>query len=208
MKSTHASESIAGAVDQIREAAIRRWGWLQRRITDTRDSNDGDRGAVLVEAAFITTLLIMLLMGTVTSAIAFSQNSTLQTSGREASRFGAALPIEGNLTTWLGQVLDVAKSSSNGNLGNAVPGQNICVAYVYPKGSATTDRTTRMVETAGVRTGAVSGAKTWCYDDGRPDDERRVQVLVERQASINAAVFSLDVDLSVPTVARFERGTT
>lgn len=149
----------------------------------------------------------MLLLGTVTSAIAFSQKSALQTSAREASRFGSALAVEGgNLNTWLGEVMDVAKSASNGNLGSEVPGQKICVAYVYPNGTSTSDRTTRMYETAGVRSGAATGSKAWCYEDGRPDDERRVQVVVERKASINAAVITMDVDLSVPTVARFERG--
>jgi hypothetical protein len=44
-----------------------------------------------------------------------------------------------------------------------------------------------------------------CFDDGRPDDERRVQVVTGRVSTIQAAVFSVDVNLSSPSSARFER---
>lgn len=168
-------------------------------------SGGGDRGAVVVEAAFVTSLLIMLLVGTVTAAVAYSQNTSLQTAAREASRYGAALPVDADIAGWLGKVLDVAKAAGNNDLGSTVPGQAICVAYVYPSGSSSNDRTTRIKEVAGVRTAPAAAPKDWCFDDGRPDSERRVQVSVRRDATIQAALFSVDVHLSVPSVARFER---
>lgn len=166
---------------------------------------DPEHGAVLVEGAFIMTLLLMLLMGTITSAVAYSKQTSLQTASREASRYGAARPVESNMSGWLNGVLDVAKASANKDLAPTAPNQTVCVAYVYPNGTSANDRTTRLVESGGVKGSPIAGAKEWCFDDGRPDDERRVQVLVGRRATIQAAIFSMDVDLKVPTVARFER---
>ena len=163
-----------------------------------------ERGSALVEAAFVTPLLLMLLLGTVTAAIAYSQSTSLQTASREASRFGASLPVNGDLNGWLGKVLNVAQAAGNLDLGATVPGQEICVAYVYPNGASANDRTTRLVQTGGV-TG--SPELLTCFNDGRPNDERRVQVVTNRTSTIQAVLFSVDVDLSAPSASRFERGS-
>lgn len=167
--------------------------------------SERERGAVLVEAAFITMMLIALLVGTVTSGVAYSQKTSLQTAAREATRFGATLPVNGDMNTWLQGVLAVALSAGGNDLRGTAPGQRICVAYVYPNGSAPSDRTTRIIQTGGVTGGATSGAGAVCFDDGRPPDERRVQVITSRTATIQAAVFSVDVNLSSQSSARFER---
>jgi Flp pilus assembly protein TadG len=169
--------------------------------------SDRERGAALVEAAFVTPILIMLLLGTVTAALAYSENTSLQTAAREASRFGATLPVNGDLDGWLVEVLDVAQAAGGIDLAASAPGQYICVAYVYPDGAAVNDRTSRRVQSAGV-TGAVStGPSATCFDDGRPDNERRVQVVTKRATTIQAVLFSVNVNLSTPSAARFERGT-
>ena len=46
----------------------------------------------MIELALTLTLLMMLLVGTVTSAIAFGQQNSIQNAAREASRFAATLP--------------------------------------------------------------------------------------------------------------------
>jgi Flp pilus assembly protein TadG len=161
-----------------------------------------ERGAVLVEGAFLITLLFSLLLGTVTAGIAFSQKTSLQTASREASRFGATLPVNGDMTKYLNEVLEVAKAAAGNDLEASAAGQEICIAYVYPKGTTAADRTTRIVESGGVK-GSITAAM--CFDDGRPDDERRVQVVTGRVSTIQAAVFSVDVNLSSPSSARFER---
>ncbi len=158
-----------------------------------------------MEAAFVTPMLIMLLLGTVTAAVAYSENTSLQTASREASRFGATLPVNGNLDGWLVEVLEVAKAAGGSDLSNGAPGQYICVAYVYPAGAAVSDRTTRRVQIAGV-TGAPT--QQTCFNDGRPNDERRVQVVTQRSTTIQAVLFSVDVDLSTPSAARFERSNS
>lgn len=178
---------------------------LRRSGASTRDN---ERGAALVEAAFVTPLLVMLLLGTVTASLAYSQNTSLQTAAREASRFGAALPVNGNLTVWLDSVLAVAQSAAHTDLSATVPGQYICVAYVYPAGTAPNDRTMRLVQSAGVTQAPATGPSATCFDDGRPDIERRVQVVTERSATIQAVAFAVDLNLSAPSAARFERSTS
>lgn len=172
---------------------------VSSRTDDSRASSDQRRddrehGAVIVETAFTITLLIMLLLGIVTSGVAYHQNNTLQTAAREGSRFGATLPVSGSIAGWLDSVRDVTKSAAVGNLDPGVPGQYICVAMV---GSTTQ----RLVETGG--TDSTSGSA--CFSDGRPAGEDRVQVVVEREATINALVFSTDVTLSSSSAARYER---
>jgi Flp pilus assembly protein TadG len=172
---------------------------------EAEQGHDHERGAVLVEAAFITMMLLSLLVGTVTAGVAFSQKTSLQTAAREATRFGATLPVNGDMTAWLNRVLEVAKSAGGNDLAATIPGQQICIAYVYPKGSAASDRNTRIIQSGGTTGSPTSGAGAVCFDDGRPDDERRVQVVTNRTSTIQAAVFSVDVDLSSTSSARFER---
>ncbi len=176
------------------------------RRTGTQRRSDRERGAALVEAAFVTPLLIMLLLGTVTAALAYSEHTSLQTAAREASRFGATLPVNGDIDGWLLDVLGVAKAAGGIDLADGAPGQYICVAYVYPDGVAVNDRTSRRVQSAGVTGALATGPTATCFDDGRPDNERRVQVVTERTATIQAVIFAVDVGLSAPSAARFERG--
>lgn len=161
---------------------------LRGRISGT----ESERGAVLVEAAFITTLLIMLLLGTVTAGLAYGQSNALQTAAREGARFGATLPRGGS---WLDSVIDVTKAAAVGDLDGTVPGQWICVALV--DGGSTES----MTEVAGAR----STGTAECFADGRPADEMRVQVAVRREATINAAIFTTTVDLESESAARYER---
>jgi hypothetical protein len=178
----------------------------QRIETNGGVETDHERGAVLVEAAFITMMLVALLVGTITSGIAYSQKTSLQTAAREATRFGATLPVNGDMSVWLTKVLEVARVAGGGDLSETTPGQQLCVAYVYPNGSAPIDRNTRIIESGGVTGAATSGAGAMCFDDGRPLDERRVQVVTGRISKIQAVVFSVDVNQSSQSSARFERG--
>jgi Flp pilus assembly protein TadG len=164
-------------------------------VTDVgngRSRGVGERGAALVEMAFIMPLLLMLLLGTVTAGIAYHQFNSLQTAAREGSRFAATLPdVESNL----GVVLDVTKSAAVGYLTGSAPGQDLCVAAISSAG------TSSMTEVGGARSPGTSE----CFSDGRPSDEHRVQVVVERGATINALLFTDDVTLSSESVARYER---
>lgn len=163
-----------------------------------------ERGAALVEAALVTPLLLMILVGLVTAGLAFSRSIALQNAAREGSRFGATYPVLGDMPGYLDQVLETTRAAAIGDLDPAVTGQYICVAYVHPAGTSADDQTTRLEETAGLKMGAVVGSS--CFADGRPDDEPRIQVLTRRASEINAVLFSMDVTLDASGIARFERG--
>lgn len=137
------------------------------------------RGAAVVETAFTLVLLVMLLLGTVTAGIAFGQSNALQTAAREGARFGATLPDAGSK---IAEIEDVTEKAATGALDSGVPGRMICAAVV--ESDSDPDR---------------------CFTDGRPEGEWRVQVAVERSATINAVVFSTDITLREEAVARYER---
>ena len=202
---TRVSRQGSGICDLISRASLglhlgRRVG---RPVGFPARTVEADRGAALVESALILMLVSALLVGTVTSALAYGRSTSLQTAVREASRFGATLPVEGDLDGWLGDVLAVARAAAVGDLDAGVEGQHICVAYVYPDGTDVNDRTKRLTETLGVTGATETGLD--CYADGRPDDERRVQVVVERLSTIQAVFFSVDITLDAPAAARYER---
>lgn len=149
-----------------------------------------ETGAAMVEMAFIFSLLLMLLVGTVTSAIAFGQKNSIENSAREASRYAATLP--GPIDdTWLQTVRNVARAAAQGNLNAGVNGQYICVAH--------TESGQKLEDTNGT-TSVSSGT---CYNDGLSDS--RVQIVTRRDSKISAALFSFNVTLTGPATARYER---
>lgn len=163
---------------------------------------DDERGAGLVEFALISSMLVMLVLGTVTLGMSFHRSLTLNSSAHEAVRYGSTLPVEGNLNAWLNAVANVAIESAAGELGENAPGQHVCVAYVYPAGVGDHDRTASIIETEGTR---VITAGTPCFDDSRPGTERRIQVQVGRETDVSTGVYTKKVTLNSVQVARFER---
>lgn len=150
----------------------------------------------MVELAFTLTLLVMLLVGVTTSAIAFGQNNSIENAAREASRYAATLPDPID-TAWLRDVRDVARAAALGELDTTVPGQYICVAR-YDGADWV-----RLTDTGGVE-GPQPDAQS-CFSDTLPADQPRVQIVTGRDTSINAVVFSVDVTLEGEAAARYER---
>lgn len=164
-------------------------GTRKERSESAQHDSRHDSGAAIVEMAFIFSILVMLLIGVTTSAIAFGQKNSVENAAREASRYAATLkPMD------LGTVLNVARSAAQGDLDSGVDGQYICVAYLSDTGWQ------KMEETAGVQSGPTTGE---CYNDGLSDI--RVQIVTERDSEINAALFSIDVTLNAQATARYER---
>ena len=150
----------------------------------------------MVELALAFTLLVTLLVGTVTAAIALSNQNSIENAAREASRYGATLPGAG-APSWFQEVRAVARAAAQGDLDPSVDGQYICVAYVDGAGAK------RVIETAGAAAPLEVGDD--CFPDGRPAGEARIQVVTGRQAEIQAVIFSMDVTLEGPAAARYER---
>jgi hypothetical protein len=186
----HDDDSTASA-GRIRLPAISDHGVVDR---SSHEIGGDDRGAALVETALVLVLLVMLLVGTVTAAVAFGRDNSIQNAAREASRFGATLPGPVD-TTWLQTVRDVARAAASGDLDTSVSGQFICVAH--GDGSAWESLT----DTGGVE--AEPDAQ--CFADGRPAGEVRVQVVTQRESTIQAVLFNFDATLSADAAARYER---
>jgi hypothetical protein len=168
----------------------------------------GEQGTALLEFAVVLPVLLALLLGIVTSGSALNSSNSINNAARESARFGATLPAD-NLTWWLNKVADVAIDSATGDLEAGSPGRYVCVAYVYPDGdvpedsSVGDDHTVRIeIDAAGTKTVAPGSS---CYTDGRPHDERRVQVLVKRDTALQFVFFDRTVTLDGQSTARFER---
>lgn len=175
------------------------------RAIGRRISNE-QRGAQLIEFALILPILLSLLFGIVTGGVAFSHNLSIDNAARETARYAATLPVNGDLPGWLNQVADVAISTATATLEDGVAGRVVCAAYVFPDGALVNDRTLRVVEdAAGVRT--ISN-QPCLATDGRPNDERRVQITVERETDLIVFYFSRTLTLSGQSVALYERGET
>ena len=169
----------------------------------TQASGERERGAALVEFALIIPLLLVVMLGIITGGIGLNRNISLNNAAREGARYGATLPIDGDMTAWLNAVADVAIDSATGDLDNGEPGRTVCVAFVHPAGGGPTDQTTRLiVSEAGLRTVTVGNV---CHADGRPNDERRVQVDVARTTELEVVVWSRDITIEGASTARYER---
>lgn len=178
---------------------------VARGPADERRQESGrrERGAALVEFAVIIPLLLVIMLGIITGGIGLNRNISLNNAAREGARYGATLPIDGDMTVWLNSVADVAIDSATGDLDDGEAGREICVAFVHPAGSDPTDQTTRLVvNEAGLRTVTIGNL---CHADGRPNDERRVQVDVARSTELEVVIWSRDIILEGTSTARFER---
>lgn len=167
-----------------------------------------ERGSALLAFAIVLPLLLSLLVGIVTSGAALNRSNSLNNAARESARFGATFPAD-NLTWWLNEVADVAIDAATGDLEVGTNGRYVCVAFVYPDGdvppdsSVGEDHTVRIeVDPAGTKV-VTTGAD--CYPDGRPDDERRVQVVAERLTALEFFFFNRIVTLDAQSAARYER---
>ena len=73
---------------------------------------------------------------------------------------------------------------------------------VYPEGSDTHDQTIAIIEDGGSRT--ISNGGT-CFNDGRPNSERRVQIAMSRTSAVEGGFVSTDIDINARSVTRYER---
>lgn len=163
-----------------------------------------DRGAAIVEFGLVVPIFVTLVVGMFSAGLAFNTNNSLNNGAREATRYGATLPVETTLDEWLGYVANAAFGATSGELVNGEAGHQVCVAYVYPDGTDANDQTMRLVVGADGDEVLIGAS---CFEDGRPSSERRVQVALTRDTTIQAVVMTSEVQLEATSVARFERVT-
>jgi hypothetical protein len=167
-------------------------------------------GAAAVELVVIVPLLLTLILGTLAIGAAYQQKLGLTEGAREGARLGATLrtghpnniPRTGVPTdAWLLEVAQVATAT-------AADWESVCVAYTgLVAFSPTSTQVTRSLrQTNG---GGNSFGSTRCFDDGRPTDERRVQVSVRGTAPFDNFFFMRrTLELEGSSIARFERPYT
>ena len=165
-----------------------------------------ENGAALVEFAIVLPLLLILVFGIISWGLIFNDKLSLTDGAREAGRFGATLPVTNFASSgdpmqqWLDAIASRAEADATGSLDAGVPNRTICVAYVHPNGAVGIDKTRQRLESGG----SITYSNDSCFDDGRPADERRVQVRVERDTDIEAIFFSMTITLTAVSVTRFE----
>ena len=167
----------------------------------------GDGGAVLVEFALVMPILVMLLFGLVSAGMAWNQNLALASAARSGARYGATLPTSTTGTTmddYLAAITQRVIDSSDGNLGSSVTSRVICVAYWHPTGStpssALDQNRSRTLTNATVTTSST----TPCFTDNQGNDDKRIQVSVQKSGTIQTGLWSQTVTLTQRVVFRYE----
>ena len=151
-----------------------------------------ERGAALVELALAMPVLVMLLLGTVTSALALNDNLQLTHAAREGARHGAAIPDDQTFTsgTWAENVRDLVLE----RYGNGLSAGDVCVALVVGSPPAPLS--------ASHTTDAGGNA---CYDDSAAGlTDARVQVTVAKDSVIETGFASFDARLTSEATAKHE----
>lgn len=192
-------------------AVVGWWSYTQPELLNrsSRAESSAERedgGAALIELAFALPLVIMLIVGMVSAGIAYNRQLSLTHAAREGGRYAATLPVTNFATMgdWLTEVVDQTVTDATGALVPGAPGRYVCVAYVHPDGVVASDQTARLILDSGGFGSVQIGQQ--CLSDGRPDSERRVQVVTARDTDFNAVFFSTTVNLDSEAVNRFEAG--
>src|SRR5262249_17407438 len=159
----------------------------------TRSRAGGEAGSAIVEFALVLPVLLILILGILTGGLSLSRGLSLSSASREATRFGATYPTTVGISTWLDGVASRAVTEANGGLDSGVGSRCLCVAFVSP--GTTTNDTTYMREQTGSAAPVYTPNAT-CFSDGRPSDERRVQVLLSRTTVVDTFVTQRTVTVS------------
>jgi Flp pilus assembly protein TadG len=102
-----------------------------RPVPHFRDTRN-ERGAAAVEFALVVPILILLLIGMVTTAMTYSDHLSATNAVREGSRYGAAADVSSG--GWANSVRDRVKQVYF-NAGVTVTNAQICVRLVKSDGS-------------------------------------------------------------------------
>ena len=165
-----------------------RFGKLQRR--------EKERGSVLVEFALIFPILVMLLVGTISGGFLYDEKLSLSYAAREGARYGSTHDRTDPL--WAASVANVVVQRATGSL----TADQVCVALVSGYGGS------EVVYSSSPQPGdystAPSNGPCIAGDGSGTDDELRVQVTVNKAATLEAVAFTMPVALRSSAVGKFE----
>jgi len=157
----------------------------------------------VVEFALVLPVIMVLILGMVSAASAWNQSQSMTHAGQVGARYGSTIPWPSGNTdqvAWLDAIIDKAIATSTGTMSTGVAGRAICVAYVDPAGSAPDKTVSRRINAAGTRTSAT----TECFSDSLGTTAKRVQVMMDRSATIEVGFHEQALALHRTVVYRFE----
>jgi len=168
-----------------------------------------ERGAALVEFTLILPLLLLIVFGGVTTALAYERKSELVYAVRDGARYGATVPRDqcdtvANCGTrnWAQLVQFVTSKRSDG----ALTTSDICVALVVGGTSSTPASVYTRVNGVYTTGTNVTFPDTGCFDDGNADTGMRVHVsAVKNGQKINLIFSTLNVNLKSTASSRYEQ---
>jgi Flp pilus assembly protein TadG len=162
-----------------------------------RRAADPEMGASAVEFALLFPLFIMLCVGMISFGFAFEKWISVTQAARETSRFAATYPPTTPMTTWLDTMGQSAAENAGIDLTTTpISDYFICVRFVNQVGPSATPATVMKTW------GTLSSASTTCTGSTLPDN--RVEVKVQRKASLSWIFGSDDVGVSGTNTSRFE----
>lgn len=162
-----------------------------------RRGPDGERGAALIEFAFILPILMSLLLGTATGGIAYNRKISMTDAVREGSRFGATLNDSLGFAT---SVRDRTQQLSSPELGI----DDICVQLVRAGSPETVVRS--YYPNGGSSCPPSFGSIPQTPD--MPAGYCVVKVWAHVTTDLQAFFFTSTLDLKAKGVAAYERGAT
>jgi Flp pilus assembly protein TadG len=165
-----------------------------------------ERGVAVVEFALVLPLLVMLLLGIVSSGMAYNQKLGLTHATREAARYGASTsPAQAWASgTWATNVRDMAVARSGGEL----TADQVCVALVVSTSTTASAVYTGSGNPATYYTTNAGGQP--CYTDtyaqySSADNGLRVQIAASKPGKIELAVLPpVNITLRSNATAKLE----
>ncbi len=151
-----------------------------------------ERGAAALEFALLVPLLLMLLLGTITTGLVYSDHLAVTNAAREAARYGAATDATLG-STWATSVQTRVQQVYFNSTGGAPTDDQVCVDLVASNGTV-------IASDSGAACGTQPAAP-----DGMAPGSCAVRVWMTRPARIQLAVDDLNFTLSAQSVAFYGR---
>lgn len=160
----------------------------------------GEPGAAAVEFALVLPLVAMLLLGTVTVGLAYSNHLAISNAVREGARFGASAP---NNASWAAAVVtDTVDSYADAN--SPIDGTNVCALLVKKTGGASPSYTVLQKSSAACQTGTSPAGKVPGPPTSIPDG-CFIKVWAQKPADLNWIFNNTTVTLRAESVALYDR---
>lgn len=177
------------------------WYWWQRY-------RRSELGAVTAEFVLLLPLFAIFTFGIMSAGLGWFRQQQMTTAAREATRVGATWETGDPLTgivqpSWFNAVYTAADQAALGQW------DRICVAYIGRRAkigetSLDTKRQIHTQDAAGNKSHGPIEAGSTCFDDGRPANEMRAQVEIERGEWFLSWFFTADLTLRGASVTRYE----